>query len=117
MVFFREFPRNYHSFLFFCIFVGNNAIMKFKDGLKIRNIAGQKVIIKQGKLSNDQVDMTRVISLNDTSVFLFEELQEKEFTMEDVKNLLLEHYDVEEEVAVTDSKAWIEKLSECQLLD
>ena len=88
--------------------------MKFKEGYKDRSIAGENVIIKQGRFG---ADMTRVISLNETSLFLWNELQGKEFEIEDVINTLTENYDVAREVAATDAERWIEKLNECDLVE
>ncbi|MBR0393791.1 MAG: PqqD family peptide modification chaperone, partial [Alistipes sp.] len=42
--------------------------------------------------------------------------QGKEFSTEDVKQVLLNNYEVEEEVAARDAEAWIAKLAECNLI-
>ena len=62
-------------------------------------------------------DMTRVISLNETSLLLWNELQGKEFEVEDVINTLTTNYEVEREVAAADAAKWIEKLNECDLVE
>ena len=59
--------------------------MKFKEGYKVREIAGEHVVIMQGRFG---VDMTRVIALNESSLLLWNELQGKEFSVEDVLRLL-----------------------------
>lgn len=87
--------------------------MKFKEGYKVREIAGEHVVIMQGRFG---VDMTRVIALNESSLLLWSELQGKEFSTEDVKQVLLDNYEVEEEVAARDAEAWIAKLAECNLI-
>lgn len=87
--------------------------MKFKEGYKVREIAGEHVVIMQGRFG---VDMTRVIALNESSLLLWNELQGKEFSTEDVKQVLLDNYEVEEEVAARDAEAWIAKLAECNLI-
>lgn len=87
--------------------------MKFKEGYKVRDIAGEHVVIMQGRFGSD---MTRVIALNETSLVLWNELQGKEFDTDDVKCILLENYEVEESVAERDAKAWIDKLTECSLV-
>ncbi|MBQ5635281.1 MAG: PqqD family protein [Alistipes sp.] len=87
--------------------------MKFKEGYKVREIAGEHVVIMQGRFG---VDMTRVIALNESSLLLWNELQGKEFSTEDVKQVLLNNYEVEEEVAARDAEAWIAKLAECNLI-
>lgn len=88
--------------------------MKFKEGYKVRSIAGENVIIKQGRFG---ADMTRVISLNQTSMLLWEQLQGKEFEADDVVKILTDNYDVEAEVAAADAAKWIEKLNECGLVE
>jgi len=87
--------------------------MKFKKEYKVREIAGEHVVIMQGKLGSD---VTRVIALNETSLYLWNKLQGEDFDAETVRDLLLENYEVSEEVASSDAKAWIGKLEECNLL-
>ena len=88
-------------------------IMKFRKEYKVRSIAGENVVIMQGKLGSD---VTRVIALNDTSLFLWNELQGVEFDLQRVVALLLENYNVDESTATKDAEAWIAKLNECNLL-
>ena len=87
--------------------------MKIREQYKVREIAGEHVVIMQGRYG---ADMTRVISLNDTSLFLWEELKGREFETQDVGALLLAHYEVDEATAARDAAAWIEKLKECKLV-
>ncbi len=87
--------------------------MKFKSGYKVRSMAGENVVIMQGKGGSD---MTRIISLNDSSLLLWNELQGKEFEVADVAAILVEAYKIESEIAERDAKAWVEKLVECGLV-
>jgi len=87
--------------------------MKFKDGYKVRSMAGENVVIMQGTAGSD---MTRIISLNDSSLLLWNELQGKEFEVADVANILVENYEIDLATAERDAKAWIEKLQECGLI-
>ncbi len=87
--------------------------MRFKKEYKVRSIAGENVVIMQGKYGSD---VTRVISLNDTSLFLWNELQGTDFDLEKVVELLLENYEVDETTATKDAEAWIVKLQECNLV-
>ena len=88
--------------------------MKFKKEYKVRSIAGENVVIMQGTAGSD---MTRIISLNDTSLLLWNELQGKEFEIADVVGILVENYDIDSATAEQDAKAWVEKLHECNLID
>ena len=87
--------------------------MKFKEGYKVRSMAGENVVIMQGTAGRD---MTRIISLNDSSLKLWNELQGKEFEVEDVANILVDTYKIDVELAERDAKAWVEKLAECGLI-
>lgn len=88
-------------------------VMKFKKEYKVRSIAGENVVIMQGKYGSD---VTRVISLNDTSLLLWNELQGEEFDLNRVVDLLLENFYVDEATATKDAEAWIAKLKECGLV-
>ena len=88
--------------------------MKFKEGYKVREMAGEYVIIKQGRYG---ADMTRVIALNATSNLLWQELQGRDFEIEDVVKVLTDNYEIDATVALTDATAWVEKLKECELVE
>ena len=88
--------------------------MKFKVGYKVRSMAGETVVIMQGTAGSD---MTRIISLNDSSLLLWNELQGKEFEVEDVANVLVDTYEIDAALAERDAKAWIERLRECNLIE
>ena len=87
--------------------------MKFKDEYKVRSIAGENVVIMQGTAGSD---MTRIISLNDSSLLLWNELQGKKFEVADVANILVENYGIDLATAERDAKAWVDKLQECNLI-
>ena len=76
-------------------------------------MAGENVVIMQGTAGSD---MTRIISLNDSSLLLWNELQGKEFEVADVAQILVETYEIDSETAERDAKAWVEKLQECGLV-
>ena len=61
--------------------------------------------------------MSKVMSLNETAVFLWEELYDKEFSLQDIVSLLVENYDVNSEKAGEDASEWIEKLKDFGILE
>ena len=81
---------------------------------KVRQVAGENLIVGQGRLN---ADMTKVISLNDTAVLLWKELAGKDFTCEDAADILVATYGIEKERAMTDAGKWIEKLQSCDILE
>lgn len=81
---------------------------------KVRQVAGENLIVGQGRLN---ADMTKVISLNDTAVLLWNELVGKDFSCEDVADVLVSTYGIERERAMTDASKWIEKLKGCEIIE
>lgn len=88
--------------------------MKIKSMYKVRQVAGENLIVGQGRLN---ADMTKVISLNDTAVLLWNELTGKDFTCEDAADVLVATYGIEKERAMVDAAKWIEKMNECGILE
>ena len=88
--------------------------MKFKKEYKVRSMAGENVVIMQGTAGSD---MTRIISLNESSLLLWNALQGKEFEEADVATILVENYDIDTATAERDAKAWVKKLQECGLTE
>ena len=77
--------------------------MKKKDGFVLRHVNSNLFI-----LENYKNEATRdMITFNSTAAFLWESLEEKEFTQDDVKNLLIKNYSVSTEIAQEDSDAII----------
>ena len=77
-------------------------------------MAGEYVIIKQGRYG---ADIPRVIALNATPNLLWQELQCRDFEVEDVVKVLTDNYDVERQVALTDAIEWMAKLEEADLVE
>lgn len=88
--------------------------MKIKKGLKIRTIADENILILQGALG---VDMTKVVAFNETARWLWNELIEKEFSLEDVTHLLVTHFNVDMVIAEKDARNWVDRLSACNALE
>lgn len=87
--------------------------MQLKEGLTIRNIAGEKVLIMQGRVGTD---MTKVISFNATAEWLWNTLYGQTFSLDDLIRLLTDRFQVDAETAEADAKKWIEKLEQCKAL-
>lgn len=87
--------------------------MRIKEGYKIRNIAGESVIVSIGQLN---VNLTKVISLNPTSVWLWEQLGHEDFDAAKAAALLTDRYQVEYDKALADAQEWIKSLKGAGLI-
>lgn len=88
--------------------------MKIATKFQVREMAGEHIIVMPGRYG---ADMTRVISLNATSLYLWEQLAGREFDVEEVARLLTEHYEVDSAVAKADAAKWVARLEECGVLE
>ena len=88
--------------------------MKINNNYKIREIAGETIVVNQGTA---EVNMTRIISLNASARLLYETLANKEFTLEDAARILSETYGISTEVARKDAQVWVEALQKCGIIE
>ena len=89
--------------------------MKIKEGFEIQNVCGEHIIVPAGV---DNVDYSKIISLNETAAYLWENVAAKEsFTIDDMVALLLAEYEVEENIAREDCEAIAECWKEMKLLE
>ena len=81
--------------------------MKIKENYKVRKVAGENLIIRQGVSHSD---MTKIISLNSTALFLWEQLDGKEFTIDEASALLVEKFGIDKGQARADVKNWTNQM-------
>ena len=78
--------------------------MKINKGFELREMCGEYIIIGTGV---ENIDFSKVISLNESAALLWREVEGKEFTPQSLAALLMEHYDVDEPTALADATALI----------
>lgn len=86
--------------------------MKIKDGYIISTVAGENIVLPSG----DELDLSVMITLNDTGKFLWEQLQEDK-TEEDLLQAVIANYeDVDQEEAKGFIADFVAHLREYDLL-
>lgn len=88
--------------------------MKIKQEYKVREIAGENVVIMQGRQG---ADLTHIVTLNASALVLWNALSAKEFTVAEAAEVLVQNFEVESDVALRDATAWVERMSECGLIE
>ena len=89
--------------------------MKAKKGFELQNVCGEYIIVPAGI---ENVDFSRIISLNPTAAFLWEKVSKLEtFTVDNMVEALLAEYEVEEEIAREASKLIVERWKEMELIE
>lgn len=75
----------------------------------LRQVCGEYVIVGEGL---ERVNFNKMISLNSSAAYLWEAVEEKEFSVQTLSDLLTDKYDVDEKTAANDARElaakWIE---------
>ena len=79
--------------------------MKAKPGFNLRVVCGENIIVAEGE---ENIDFSNIISMNESSAYLWQNIQGKEFTHEDLVGLLTQEYEVDEATALKDVMALTE---------
>ncbi|MBQ7362178.1 MAG: PqqD family protein [Bacteroidaceae bacterium] len=74
--------------------------MKINPELTLREMAGEYIIVNP---FSDTVDMTQIYTMNETAAWLWQQMEGKEFTAEDIAEALCEEYEVDKETALFDA--------------
>lgn len=83
--------------------------MRTKKGFHLRSICGEQIIVAEGK---ENIDFSKIISMNESAAYLWQQVQGREFGDDDLTDMLLKEYDVDEATASKDvldiRKQWLE---------
>lgn len=83
--------------------------MKLNPNLILRQVGKEYMIVNP---FSDTIDMAEVYSMNDIAAWIWEQLENKEFTAEDMVTLLCDEYEVDVETARQDAgelcQQWVE---------
>lgn len=81
--------------------------MKIKDGFILREMCGENIVAAEGM---QNINFNKLISLNESAAYLWSELIGKEFSEEEMSELLIKRYGIDKELAIKDSinlcEAW-----------
>ncbi len=88
--------------------------MKAKEGFNLRTVCGEQIIVAEGK---ENIDFSNIISMNETSAYLWEAIKGKEFSQEELVDLLLEQYEVNKDIASKDVEALVKQWKDAGIID
>ena len=88
--------------------------MRLLDGLVLRTLCGEHIVTGEGLA---RVDFSRVVSLNATAAYLWEQVEGKDFTPDDLVALLTARYDVDEARAREDVDKMLVSWREAGLIE
>ena len=88
--------------------------MKIKEGFTLRPLCGEHIVVGEGL---SQVNFNKMLSMNDSAAYLWENVIGREFSLEDLVTLLTDRYDVSAEQAMKDVKQMIAVWQEHGILE
>ena len=89
--------------------------MKRKEGFVLRTVCGEKVIVGEGL---GAIDFGKLISLNDTAAWIWEQAGEQgEFSVDSLADALCENYEVEAARAQADVEALLKQWKELGIIE
>ena len=88
--------------------------MKAKKVLNIRNVCGENIIVAEGK---ENIDFSNIISMNESSAFLWNNISGKDFTAEMMAEMLTKEYDIDYNTALADSQKLIDLWKEAGIIE
>ena len=88
--------------------------MKIKEGFELRNICGENIVIGHGV---ENINFTKVISMNESAADIWNVIVDKEFTLDDMVQVLLDNYEVDEETARRDSEKLLQDWCEAGFVE
>ena len=87
--------------------------MKLRSDISLRKVGNEYIIVEP---SQGMVDLSKVFTLNETAAFLWNELKGQEFMDDDLVQLLLDNYEVDETQAQADASTLLQTFREQGLL-
>lgn len=82
-------------------------MIQIKNGYKLCPVGDEYVVIAEG---TDYVDFARIVTLNSSAAYLWEQLAGRTFDLDYVVATLTSHYDVSPATARTDARHFIDAL-------
>ena len=83
--------------------------MKIKEGFVLRQMCGENIVAGEGL---QHINFNKLLSLNESAAYLWKELVGKEFTQEEMAELLIVRDGIDKQLAMTDSgklmNAWVD---------
>lgn len=88
--------------------------MKIKESFELRTVCGENVIVATGL---ENIDFSKIISLNESAAMLWRKLINKEFTIEDATKILMDEYEVDSETAKADIIRMVNEWKDLGIMD
>lgn len=76
--------------------------MRVKPGFRLTDVCGSNILVAEGK---ENIDFSNIISMNESSKLLWNSVQDKDFTVEDLAKTLMDNYQIDDNTPLTHEQA------------
>lgn len=70
----------------------------------MREVCGEHIIVAEGI---ENIDFSNIISMNESSAYLWQHIEGKEFDEKTLASLLMDEYEVDEDTALADAQTLV----------
>ncbi len=88
--------------------------MRRKKGFNLRNVCGERIIVAEGR---ENIDFSKIISMNESSAYLWDVIDGKDFTTDDLIRLLIKEYEVDDSTARQDAETVVRQWTETGIVE
>lgn len=94
--------------------------MRAKPGFRITDVCGSHILVAEGK---ENIDFSNIISMNESSKLLWDSIQGRDFTAEDLAKILTDNYQIDDntplpyERALTDAKEVVKQWKNAGIIE
>ena len=88
--------------------------MRAKTGFNLRTVCGENIVVAEGE---ENIDFSNIISMNESSAYLWKNIQDKQFSIADLVELLMQEYDVDEQTATNDVRVLVEQWKQAGIIE
>ena len=87
--------------------------MKTKKGFTLRTLGQEYILVAEGL---EAIDFSRMISMNESAAFLWKAVEDKDFDVDTLINLLVEEYGITPEVAEKDATSLLQTWKQADII-
>lgn len=88
--------------------------MRTKKGFNLRSVCGEQIIVAEGI---ENIDFSKIIRMNESSAYLWNAIKDKDFSVDDLAQLLSDEYDVDMETVLKDAASIVEQWKQAGIVE
>lgn len=88
--------------------------MRKKKGFNLRDICGEQIVVAEGVAN---IDFNNIINMNESAAYLWQQMGDGDYVAEDLAQMLVARYEVDEATALSDCRKLIDEWREVGVID